>query len=969
MRIEILSEQGKIIFSRHLRPWCFCSWVIIILIALAPTVVFAQSGTLTGEVTNSSDGEPLFGANIMMRYQDTLLNVMGTTTDDNGRYEITDIPPGEYAVTISFIGFIAGEITGVMISESGKTTLNAELTHGAVIVEDILVTASRRAEKILEAPASVSVIGVEDIEARVVLTLSEHVKGLPAVDVATTGLNQSNVVVRGFNNVFSGALLVLTDNRLARVPSLRYNAYNFIPTVNEDIERIEIVSGPGSALYGPNSASGIMHIITKSPFTSEGTTVSVGGGARSLYTGSFLHARSIKNRIGYKISGQYYRGEDWESFDAYEPDSIRLFRPTSTGPEYAGEWRPNRRDFDIEKIAGEARVDFIVNRDLSLILNGGFNRASGIELTSLGAAQAIDWTYFFAQTRIKYKDLFAQAFVNASDAGDSYLLRTGQLVIDKSRVWAGQIQHQFNPGDRLSLTYGLDALLTRPNTESTINGRNEQNDSINEFGLYLQTETRLSERLKFIGAARIDDHNRIDGAIFSPRAAITYQPDSDNNLRLTYNRAYSTPDNTNLYLDILQSEDPFGVGAAFEPLLGFSPDIDIRVQGVPESGFHWRTNGDGPQFRSSFAPLDPRGLDTGDFIDFNDPVFTNVMWTAGREAIFSGFASLLAALNFPQQTIDSLSTSLQAVTPTTVSGVDNALKTFNIDTRSFDPTEIGDISDIDPLEPSYTRTIEFGYKGVFGERMKFSFDAYRTERDNFVGPLAIETPNIFLDQETLSAYLEQKFDSILADPANADYASTLAILDDTTFFGNGNGSPVDELISIFGYGATQIPFGTVSPQEALDPEAVLVTFRNFGDVALYGADLALSYGLSQYLSFGGSYSFVSRNFFKKSDEQVHDIYLNAPKHKFGVYLQYANPRIGLFAHTRLRFVDAFDMYGPFVGTRVESYTVVDMNLRWDLLYKLQLAVTVQNLLDNEHSEFVGAPEIGRLAMLRVSYSF
>ncbi len=196
MRIEILSEQKEIVISRRLRPWCVCSWAIIILIALVPTIVFAQGGTLTGEVTNSSDGEPLFGANIMMKYQDTLLNVMGTTTDDNGRYEITGIPPGEYAVTISFIGFIAGEITSVIISESGTTTLNAELIHRGVIVEDVLVTASRRPEKILEAPASVSVIGVEDIEARVVLTPSEHVKGLPGVDVATTGLNQSNVVVR-----------------------------------------------------------------------------------------------------------------------------------------------------------------------------------------------------------------------------------------------------------------------------------------------------------------------------------------------------------------------------------------------------------------------------------------------------------------------------------------------------------------------------------------------------------------------------------------------------------------------------------------------------------------------------------------------------------------------------------------------------------------------------------------------------
>ncbi len=911
----------------------------------------------------------MLGANIILSPQDTSLNIIGANTDENGHYEITDIPAGVYTVRISFIGFTTHEVTGVIISESGTTTLSAGLVHSAVLVDDVLVTASRRPEKILEAPASVSVIEAEDIGARAVLTLSEHVKGLAAVDVATTGLNQSNVVVRGFNNVFSGALLVLTDNRIARVPSLRYNAYNFIPTVNEDIERIEIVSGPGSALYGPNSASGIMHIITKSPFTSEGTTVSIGGGERSLFVGSFLHSRNIKNRVGYKISGQYYRGEDWESSDAYEPDSIRLFRPTAAGPEYVGEWKPNQRDFDVEKVAGEARVDFIVNRDLSLITNGGFNRANGIELTSLGAAQAIDWTYFFAQSRIMYKDLFAQGFVNASDAGDTYLLRTGQLIVDRSRVWGGQIQHRFDPGERLSLTYGFDALLTRPNTGSTLNGRNEENDNINEFGLYLQSKTKLSERLQFIGAARIDNHNRIEGIIFSPRAAITYSPDPNNNFRFTYNRAYSTPDNTNLYLDILQAEDPFGVGAAFEPVLGFSPDIDIRVQGVPETGFHWRINENGPQFRSSFAPLDPRGLETGDFIDFNDPVFTNVMWTAGREAVFSGFVSILGALDVPQQTIDSLSTSLQVITPATVSGVDNALKTFNIDTRSFDLSSRGDLSDIDPLKPSYTKTIEFGYKGVLRERLRFSVDLYRTERDNFVGPLAIETPNVFLDRETLAAYLEQEFDSLLADPANTDHAATLALLDDPAFGGNGNGTPVDELTNIFSYGAAQIPFGTISPQEALDPEAVLVTFRNFGDIALYGADFAFAYGLNRYLSFGGSYSFVSKNFFEKSAEQVHDIYLNAPRHKFGFYIQYANPKLGLFGHTRLRFVDAFDMYGPFMGTRVESYVVVDLSLRWNLLNSSHLTLTMQNLLDNEHSAFVGAPEIGRLAILRVSHSF
>ena len=101
-------------------------------------------------------------------------------------------------------------------------------------------------------------------------TVAEHIRDLPAVDFAQTGLAQANVVARGFNNIFSGAMLTLTDNRIARVPSLRLNAYNFIPVTNDDIERIELVLGPGSALYGPNSANGVMHIITRSPLDQQG---------------------------------------------------------------------------------------------------------------------------------------------------------------------------------------------------------------------------------------------------------------------------------------------------------------------------------------------------------------------------------------------------------------------------------------------------------------------------------------------------------------------------------------------------------------------------------------------------------------------------------------------------------------------------------------------------------------------------
>ena len=247
-----------------------------VLLVLALGAIPAVSATLTGLVIDQTDGQPLLGATINARPTNPALEVTGTATGIDGSYEL-DLPPGAYTVSISFVGYTTASFT-VRNDSPASVSRETALMPKAIDLNTISVTTSRRSEKVNDAPASVSVVEAEAIAERTALTVTDHVKGLPGVDMARTGLNQTNMVTRGFNNIFSGALLVLTDNRMARVPSLRFNAYNFIPTVGDDIERIEIVSGPGSALYGPNSAAGVMHIITKSPFGSEGTTLSVGGG-------------------------------------------------------------------------------------------------------------------------------------------------------------------------------------------------------------------------------------------------------------------------------------------------------------------------------------------------------------------------------------------------------------------------------------------------------------------------------------------------------------------------------------------------------------------------------------------------------------------------------------------------------------------------------------------------------------------
>ena len=111
---------------------------------------------------------------------------------------------------------------------------------------------------------------------------------------------------------------MLTDNRLAGLPALRVNLIHFLPLNDEDIDRIEVVLGPGAALYGPNTANGVLHVITKSPLESQGTVVTLGAGERSVFQSTFRSAFLVNEDFGVKISGQVFRGDEWRYVDAKE---------------------------------------------------------------------------------------------------------------------------------------------------------------------------------------------------------------------------------------------------------------------------------------------------------------------------------------------------------------------------------------------------------------------------------------------------------------------------------------------------------------------------------------------------------------------------------------------------------------------------------------------------------------------------
>jgi len=870
----------------------------------------AQQGTISGLVLNAETGTPIETAQI------TILGAGdaqagGVLTDAEGRFTV-QLPPGGYSLVAQFVGYGQERVDDVRVSAGAVTELTIELESTALQLNPIIVTASRRQEKALESPSNVVTIGADRIQERAAVSTVENVKNLPGVDVVQSGLTSANVVTRGFNNVFSGALLVMTDNRYASVPSLRFNAFNMLPPNQFDVERIEVLLGPAAAVYGPNSANGVMHIITSSPIDDQTSKISLAAGERSVFQTQFRAGTAFSEKAGLKISGSYFRGDEWEYVDPVEQSEKAAADPDRIGQERFD--RIANRDFNAERYGGEVRLDLRPADDTEIIVSAGANNlANNIELTGIGAGQGRDWIYSYGQLRFTKGRTFAQAFINQSDAGETYFLRTGLPVVDKSRTLVGQVQQGIAFGDAVDLIGGLDLQYTEPRTEGTINGRNEDDDEITEIGGYLQTEIALTDQIDFVGAARLDSHSELEDPVFSPRAALVYRPAENQNFRVSFNRAFSTPSTNNLFLDLVAGSIP-GTG------------YDVRTVGVPSSGFTFENECTGGiSSLCMFSPFAPTGAGA---------------LPATGAPFWNGIVNALV----PAQLAPLLFVADPSSAPASI------LRRFNQEQETFLLDEQGP-SEITRIEPTIYNNFEVGYKGLIGERLLISVDLYSQQIRDFVGPLRTETPTVHYNPAEVQSFVLGRLGPAIQ-----------------------GGLVTQEQAQAIITGLASIPVGTVSPDQ-LGSTDILLTYRNFGDVDFWGSDLAFQFLATDRLSFTGSYSYVSQECFDFNGDGdctgAVDISLNAPQNKGSLGIRWSDRVTGLTLEGRGRYVDEFVMNsGVYIGT-VESYAVFDANIGYQLPFAPSATVTLTatNVFDNMHQEFVGSPEIGRLLLARLTYEF
>jgi outer membrane cobalamin receptor len=167
----------------------------------------------------------------------------------------------------------------------------------------------------------------------------------------------------------------------------------------------------------------------------------------------------------------------------------------------------------------------------------------------------------------------------------------------------------------------------------------------------------------------------------------------------------------------------------------------------------------------------------------------------------------------------------------------------------------------------------------------------------------------------------------------------------------------------------------VSPEQAYDPTAVLLTYRNFGDVTLYGMDLSVGWYPTDDLNLTANWSVVDDDLFAfpnfaGSGDTV-NVALNAAKQKAKVGVDYRIPGLDLRLGARVRYNSGFPQDSGVYAGDVDAYTLVDLSARYALPFdeRLHVLLNVDNAFDSAYQAFVGAPEVGRLTYLQLGVDF
>lgn len=278
---------------------------------------------ISGKVTDT-DGEPLAGANIRVKDR-----VVGTATDTDGQFSLTVRQDPPLTLVVSIVGFKTKEVE---ITEANVSGLTIELEEQTIFGNDVVVSASRVEQGILQSPVSIEKLDVLEIQASPGTNFYDAIGNLKGVDFSAQSLTFKSINNRGFAANGNTRFVQLIDGIDNQAPGLNFAVGNIVGISELDLESAELIPGAASALYGPNALNGILLMNSKSPFEYQGLSFNMKLGVNhvdeedddmSLYEDySLRYAKSFNNRFAFKVNASYLKASDFVAVDHRDQSDI-----------------------------------------------------------------------------------------------------------------------------------------------------------------------------------------------------------------------------------------------------------------------------------------------------------------------------------------------------------------------------------------------------------------------------------------------------------------------------------------------------------------------------------------------------------------------------------------------------------------------------------------------------------------------
>ena len=482
-------------------------------------------------------------------------------------------------LALAFSAMLSAPIHGAAKEANTLPPLEALKKMSVEQLLDLDVTSvSRRREKLQSAPSAIQVVTAEDVRRSGATSLPEALRLASNLEVAQIDSRQWAITARGFNNVFAGKMLVMIDGRSVYTPLYAGVYWDVQDVLFYDLDRIEVISGPGATQWGANAMNGVINISTKSAKDTQGGVVMGGAGTELRSSAGMRYGGRTNSGVFYRVYAKYFERDD----------SAR-----TNGRRANDSWHMAQGGF---------RADWDANANDALTLQGdGYSGFLGQSWPDNIRVNGLNFLGRWTRTFSPKSDLHVQVYVDRTHRRipNSFTQDLNTTDLD--------FQHRFSLGDANDLVWGLGYRIVADDIENTpANAFLPPKVTRTSFNLFFQDEIELSrDQLALMIGSKVE-HNDYTGFEVEPSVRLAFTPDQRQTAWAALSRAIRTPSriDRDLYSPAVP---PFriagGAKVVSETLIAY--ELGYRVQLIPRVALSLATFVNNYDHLRSLEPVNP----------------------------------------------------------------------------------------------------------------------------------------------------------------------------------------------------------------------------------------------------------------------------------------------------------------------------------------------------------------------------